>query len=186
MSTFSQTNSSKADSSFLVRDGLEMPGCAEQVPTQRAERPPGAMACGEARLRGAPVASSVASSLASEPRSRSSSLNSTDSGSGPQAALELGRGSPPTSQRFSVISSEDFDQELVVKPLKVRKKKRKKRAGTSGQQQGTRWCLPLLAAQGAPRPAPWAPPSGQQRGSSESTGFLPLAGSTRCTHVGLT
>ncbi|XP_024424307.2 tectonin beta-propeller repeat-containing protein 2 isoform X2 [Desmodus rotundus] len=111
-----------------VRNGLEMPGCAEQVPTQRAERPPGAMACGEARLRGAPVASSVASSLASEPRSRSSSLNSTDSGSGPQAALELGRGSPPTSQRFSVISSEDFDQELVVKPLKVRKKKRKKRA----------------------------------------------------------
>lgn len=106
-----------------ARDGPETPGCAEQVPAQRAERPPGAAAC-EARLRGA----SVASSVASEPRSRSSSLNSTDSGSGPQAAPELGRASPPTSQRFSVISSEDFDQELVVKPLKVRKKRRKKRA----------------------------------------------------------
>lgn len=72
----------------------------------------------------------MASSVASEPRSRSSSLNSTDSGSGPQAALELGRGSQPASQRFSVISSEDFDQELVVKPLKV-KKRRKKKAGMS-------------------------------------------------------
>ncbi|XP_054423717.1 tectonin beta-propeller repeat-containing protein 2 [Pteronotus mesoamericanus] len=103
----------------IVRDGLETPGCTEQGPAQRAERPPGATVC-EARLRGA--------SVASEPRSRSSSLNSTDSSSGPQAAPELGRGSPPTSHRFSVISSEDFDQELVVKPLKVKKKKRKKRA----------------------------------------------------------
>ncbi|KAM5337362.1 tectonin beta-propeller repeat-containing protein 2 isoform 3-T3 [Glossophaga mutica] len=103
----------------IARDGLETPGCAEQVPAQRAEKPPGPAAC-EARLRGA--------SVASEPRSRSSSLNSTDSGSGPPAAPELGRGSPPPSQRFSVISSEDFDQELVVKPLKVRRKKRKKRA----------------------------------------------------------
>lgn len=71
----------------------------------------------------------MASSVASEPRSRSSSLNSTDSGSGLQAALELGRGGQSTSQRFSVISSEDFDQELVVKPLKV-KKRRKKKTGT--------------------------------------------------------
>lgn len=71
----------------------------------------------------------MASSVASEPRSRSSSLNSTDSGSGLQAAPELGRGGQSASQRFSVISSEDFDQELVVKPLKV-KKKRKKRSGT--------------------------------------------------------
>ncbi|XP_053522060.1 tectonin beta-propeller repeat-containing protein 2 isoform X2 [Artibeus jamaicensis] len=107
----------------VARDGLETPGCAEQVPAQHAEKPPGDASC-EARLRGA----SVASSAASEPRSRSGSLTSTDSGSGPQAAPELGRDSPPACQRFSVISSEDFDQELVVQPLKVRKKKRKKRA----------------------------------------------------------
>lgn len=69
--------------------------------------------------------------MASEPRSRGSSFNSTDSGSGPPAAPELGSGGQPASQRFSVISSEDFDQELVVKPLKVKKKKRKKKAGTS-------------------------------------------------------
>ena len=32
--------------------------------------------------------------------------------------------------RFSVISSEDFDQVLVVKPLRVKKKKRMKKTGT--------------------------------------------------------
>ncbi|EPQ18857.1 Tectonin beta-propeller repeat-containing protein 2 [Myotis brandtii] len=106
------------------RDSLETPGCTEQVPAQHTERPPGATVS-EPRLRGA----SVASSVASEPRSRSSSLNSTDSGSGPQVALELGRGSQPASQRFSVISSEDFDQELVVKPLKVKKRRKKKAEG---------------------------------------------------------
>ncbi|XP_036697439.1 tectonin beta-propeller repeat-containing protein 2 isoform X3 [Balaenoptera musculus] len=112
----------------IVRDGLETSGCPEQVHGQRAEKPPGATPC-ETRLRG----SSVASSVASEPRSRSSSLNSTDSGSGPQAAPELGKSSQLTSKRFSVISSEDFDQELIVKPLKVKKKKRKKKTeGGSG------------------------------------------------------
>ncbi|XP_059541813.1 tectonin beta-propeller repeat-containing protein 2 isoform X2 [Myotis daubentonii] len=112
----------------VVGDSLETPGCTEQVPTQHTERPPGATVS-EPRLRGA----SVASSVASEPRSRSSSLNSTDSGSGPQAALELGRGSQPAPQRFSVISSEDFDQELVVKPLKVKKRRRKKKAEGGGR-----------------------------------------------------
>lgn len=82
----------------------------------------------------------MASSVASEPRSRSSSLNSTDSGSGLQAAPELGKGSQPASQRFSVISSEDFDQELVVKPLKV-KKKRKKKTGTIHGKAHTDSCL---------------------------------------------
>ncbi|XP_066134293.1 tectonin beta-propeller repeat-containing protein 2 isoform X1 [Saccopteryx bilineata] len=103
----------------IVRDSLETPGCTEQVHVQHAERPAEPTAS-ETRLRGA--------SVASEPRSRSSSLNSTDSSSGPQAAPELGKSGQPTLQRFSVISSEDFDQELVVKPLKVKKKKRKKRA----------------------------------------------------------
>ncbi|KAM9711051.1 tectonin beta-propeller repeat-containing protein 2 isoform 2-T2 [Dama dama] len=108
--------------SLPVRDGLETSACSEQVHGPRAEKLPAATPS-ETRLRG----SSVASSVASEPRSRSSSLNSTDSGSGPQTAPELGRGGPLTSKRFSVISSEDFDQELVVKPLRVKKKKRTKK-----------------------------------------------------------
>ncbi|XP_014646045.1 PREDICTED: tectonin beta-propeller repeat-containing protein 2 isoform X2 [Ceratotherium simum simum] len=106
----------------IVRHTLEMSGCTEQVRVQYVEKPLGATVS-ETRLRG----SSVASSMASEPRSRSSSLNSTDSSSGLQAAPELSKGSQPTSQRFSVISSEDFDQELIVKPLKVKKKRRKKK-----------------------------------------------------------
>ncbi|XP_040334227.1 tectonin beta-propeller repeat-containing protein 2 isoform X4 [Herpailurus yagouaroundi] len=110
----------------IARDSLETSGCAEQASGQRAEKPSVATVS-ETRLRG----SSVASSVASEPRSRSSSLNSTDSGSGLQAAPEPGRGGQPASQRFSVISSEEFEQELVVKPLKVRKKRKKKSEGGS-------------------------------------------------------
>ncbi|XP_068803185.1 tectonin beta-propeller repeat-containing protein 2 isoform X4 [Struthio camelus] len=45
---------------------------------------------------------------------------------------EAQRESQPSSQRFSVISSEDFDQELIVKPIKVKKKKKKK------QESGTK------------------------------------------------
>uniref|UniRef100_A0A673V4T0 Tectonin beta-propeller repeat containing 2 n=1 Tax=Suricata suricatta TaxID=37032 RepID=A0A673V4T0_SURSU len=110
----------------IARDSLETSGCTEQVSGQRAEKPSGATVS-ETRLRG----SSVASSVASEPRSRSSSLNSTDSGAGLQAAPEPGRGSQPASQRFGAISSEEFEQELVVKPLKVRKKRKKKSEGGS-------------------------------------------------------
>ncbi|XP_023374638.1 tectonin beta-propeller repeat-containing protein 2 [Otolemur garnettii] len=115
----------------IVRDGLEMSGCSQQVHMQHVEKPPGATVP-ETRLRG----SSVTSSVPSEPRSRSSSLNSTDSSSGLllpglQAAPESGKGGQPSSQRFSVISSEDFDQELVVKPIRVKKKKKKKTEGGS-------------------------------------------------------
>ncbi|XP_034794085.1 tectonin beta-propeller repeat-containing protein 2 isoform X4 [Pan paniscus] len=118
-----------------VRDGLEMSGCSERVHVQQAEKLPGATVS-ETRLRG----SSMASSVASEPRSRSSSLNSTDSGSGLlppglQATPELGKGSQPPSQRFNAISSEDFDQELVVKPIKVKRKKKKKK--TEGGSRST-------------------------------------------------
>ncbi|XP_072819859.1 tectonin beta-propeller repeat-containing protein 2 isoform X4 [Vicugna pacos] len=116
----------KPNSSLPARDGLEAPGCTDQVHAQRAERPLGAT-LPETRLRGA----SVGSSVASEPRSRSGSLNSTDSGSGLQAAPELGRGSQLSTKRFSAISSEDFDRELVVKPLKVKKKRKKKTDGGS-------------------------------------------------------
>ncbi|XP_069853625.1 tectonin beta-propeller repeat-containing protein 2 [Dipodomys merriami] len=119
----------------IVRDGPEMSRCSEQAHVQRLEKPLGA-AVSETRLPG----SSVASSVASEPRSRSSSLNSTDSGSGLlppglQPSPELGKGNQPSSQRFSVISSEDFDQELIVKPIKVKKKKKKRR--TEGGNKNT-------------------------------------------------
>ncbi|XP_007951307.1 tectonin beta-propeller repeat-containing protein 2 [Orycteropus afer afer] len=110
------------------RDSLETSGCVERIHVQHAEKPPGAPVP-ETRLRGP--------SVASEPRSRSSSLNSTDSGSGllppgPLATTEPRQGNQPSSQRFSVISSEDFDQELVVKPIRV--KKRKKRKPESGSR----------------------------------------------------
>lgn len=119
----------------IVRDGLAMTRCSEQVHGQHLEKSLGATVC-ETRLRG----SSVASSVASEQRSRSSSLNSTDSGSGLllpglQAASELGQSGQPSSQRFSVISSEDFDQELIVKPIKVKKRRRKRK--TEGGSKST-------------------------------------------------
>nr|XP_027802544.2 tectonin beta-propeller repeat-containing protein 2 [Marmota flaviventris] len=111
----------------IVRDGLEISGCSEHAHMQHLEKPLGATAS-QTRLRG----SSAASSVASEPRSRSSSLNSTDSSfgllaPGGQVVPESGKGNQPSSQRFSVISSEDFEQELIVKPIKVKKKKKKKR-----------------------------------------------------------
>ncbi|KAG8514432.1 LOW QUALITY PROTEIN: Tectonin beta-propeller repeat-containing protein 2, partial [Galemys pyrenaicus] len=106
----------------IARDRLEAAGCAEPAHVQRGERPPGAPVA-ETRPRGF----SVASSVASEPRSRSSSLSSTDSGSQPRAAPGPSGGSQPASQRFSVISSEDFDQELVVKPLKVKRRRRRRK-----------------------------------------------------------
>ncbi|XP_053881318.1 tectonin beta-propeller repeat-containing protein 2 isoform X5 [Malaclemys terrapin pileata] len=69
-------------------------------------------------------------SVASESRSRSSSVNSVDSGSslltsGDQPLSEVHRESQPSSQRFSIISCEDFDQELIVNPIKVKKKRRR-------------------------------------------------------------
>ncbi|XP_006879243.1 PREDICTED: tectonin beta-propeller repeat-containing protein 2 [Elephantulus edwardii] len=117
--------SSRPEGSASVgRDRLESTGCTERVHMQRVERAPGS----ETRLRG----SSVASSAASEPRSRSSSLNSTDSSSallppGPLSVPDPRLGSPSSAQRFSLISSEDFDQELVVKPIKVKKKKKRRK-----------------------------------------------------------
>ncbi|KAL8168933.1 UNVERIFIED_CONTAM: Tectonin beta-propeller repeat-containing protein 2 [Gekko kuhli] len=70
-------------------------------------------------------------SVASESRSRSSSMNSVDSGSsfmttGEQTSLESQREGPFSSQRFSMISSEEFNQELVVKPINVKKRKKKR------------------------------------------------------------
>ncbi|KAM6200894.1 tectonin beta-propeller repeat-containing protein 2 [Rhynchocyon petersi] len=107
-------------------DCLETSVCSERIHVQRMDRAP----VSETRLWG--------SSVASEPRSRSSSLNSTDSSSGqllpaPHTVPEPRQGSQASSQRFSLISSEDFDQELVVKPIKVkRRKKRRKPENGSG------------------------------------------------------
>ncbi|KAG8449261.1 hypothetical protein GDO86_016073 [Hymenochirus boettgeri] len=64
-----------------------------------------------------------------EIKSRSSSLNSIDSGFSLTAAgdpLSPNNGHRPSCQRFSTISNEDFEQELVVKPIKVKKKKKKR------------------------------------------------------------
>ncbi|XP_004917231.1 tectonin beta-propeller repeat-containing protein 2 isoform X2 [Xenopus tropicalis] len=66
---------------------------------------------------------------ADEVKSRSSSTNSIDSGFSLTVTAEPGspnNGQRPTSQRFSIISNEDFDQELVVKSMKVKKKKKKR------------------------------------------------------------
>lgn len=70
-------------------------------------------------------------SVVSESRSRSSSMNSVDSGSssltnGDQTPSETQRVDQQISQRLSLISSEDFNQELIIKPIKVKKKKKKK------------------------------------------------------------
>ncbi|XP_062974139.1 tectonin beta-propeller repeat-containing protein 2 [Elgaria multicarinata webbii] len=70
-------------------------------------------------------------SLPNEPRSRSSSMNSVDSGSSfltssDQTSSEVQREGQVSSQRFSLISSEDFNQEFIVKPIKVKKKKKKR------------------------------------------------------------
>ncbi|KAJ6661900.1 hypothetical protein lerEdw1_013071 [Lerista edwardsae] len=79
-------------------------------------------------------------SVASESRSRSSSMNSVDSScsfmtSGDQTSLEVQR----EGQRFSVISSEDFDQELIVKPIKVKKKKKRRLGKKLGNSFPYKW-----------------------------------------------
>uniref|UniRef100_A0ACB8G580 Uncharacterized protein n=1 Tax=Sphaerodactylus townsendi TaxID=933632 RepID=A0ACB8G580_9SAUR len=63
-------------------------------------------------------------SVTTESRSRSSSVNSVDSGSSFMTGGD--QEGPLSSQRFSTISSEDFNQELIVKPIKVKKKKKKR------------------------------------------------------------
>ncbi|XP_063096984.1 tectonin beta-propeller repeat-containing protein 2 isoform X2 [Cavia porcellus] len=116
----------------IARDSLELARGPEHIPGECPEKPLGASTT-ETRLRG----SSVASSAASEPRSRSSSLTSTDSSSNllppaPPSTVELSQASQPTSQRFRAISVEDFEQELIVKPIRVRRKKKKRTAGGGG------------------------------------------------------
>ncbi|XP_068803182.1 tectonin beta-propeller repeat-containing protein 2 isoform X2 [Struthio camelus] len=108
--------------SSIAKDDLETPVLSEKSFDRVGDL------SNETRKRGC--------SVASESRSRSSSVNSVDSGSSfmicADQLSEAQRESQPSSQRFSVISSEDFDQELIVKPIKVKKKKKKK------QESGTK------------------------------------------------
>ncbi|XP_054682181.1 tectonin beta-propeller repeat-containing protein 2 [Grus americana] len=112
----------KNDSYSLVKDDLETPTLSEKSFDRVGDL------SNETRKRGC--------SVVSESRSRSSSVNSVDSGSSfmiyADQLSEAQREGQLSSQRFSTISSEDFDQELIVKPIKVKKKKKKK------QESGTR------------------------------------------------
>ncbi|XP_075700370.1 tectonin beta-propeller repeat-containing protein 2 [Rhinoderma darwinii] len=79
-----------------------------------------------------------------EPRVRSNSLSmeftdrgpiSTDNGyslkdADPESSDHAVREQRSSSQRFSLISNEDFDQELVVKSIKVKKKKKRQENGS--------------------------------------------------------
>uniref|UniRef100_A0A8B9SLZ9 Tectonin beta-propeller repeat containing 2 n=1 Tax=Anas platyrhynchos TaxID=8839 RepID=A0A8B9SLZ9_ANAPL len=104
--------------SSIAKDNLETPTLSEKSFDRVGDL------SNETRKRGC--------SVASESRSRSSSINSVDSGSSFMicADSEAQRECHLSSQRFSTISSEDFDQELIVKPIKVKKKKKKKQGKT--------------------------------------------------------
>ncbi|MGH0187131.1 UNVERIFIED_CONTAM: hypothetical protein FKN15_023811 [Acipenser sinensis] len=83
------------------------------------------------------------SPFTSETRSRSSSVNSWDSAVGLGAtvdhtASEVSADSPHSSARFSTISVEEFAQELVVKSIKVKKKK-KRRQDSGNQMSENSW-----------------------------------------------
>uniref|UniRef100_A0A8C3JT19 Tectonin beta-propeller repeat containing 2 n=1 Tax=Calidris pygmaea TaxID=425635 RepID=A0A8C3JT19_9CHAR len=112
----------KNDSHSLAKDDLETPTLSEKSFDRVGDL------SNETRKRGC--------SVVSDSRSRSSSVNSVDSGSSfmvcADQLAEAQREGQLSSQRFSTISSEDFDQELIVKPIKVKKKKKKK------QESGTR------------------------------------------------
>uniref|UniRef100_A0A672TIQ1 Tectonin beta-propeller repeat containing 2 n=1 Tax=Strigops habroptila TaxID=2489341 RepID=A0A672TIQ1_STRHB len=111
--------------SSIAKDELETPTLSEKSFDRAGDM------SNETRKRGC--------SVVSESRSRSSSINSVDSGSGFMVCAdqfsEAQRECQLSSQRFSTISSEDFDQELIVKPIKVKKKKKKKQGRT---ESGTR------------------------------------------------
>lgn len=104
-----------------VKDDLETPTLSEKSFDRVGDL------SSESRKRGC--------SVVSESRSRSSSVNSVDSGSSFMLCAdqlpEAQREGQLSSQRFSTISSEDFDQELIVKPIKVKKKKKKKQGRSS-------------------------------------------------------
>lgn len=121
MVTSPSVSGDKNDSDSLVKDELETPMLLEKSFDRVGD------VSNETRKRGC--------SVVSETRSRSSSVNSVDSGSSFMVCAdqfsEAQRECQLSSQRFSTISSEDFDQELIVKPIKVKKKKKKKQGRSS-------------------------------------------------------
>ncbi|KFV62004.1 Tectonin beta-propeller repeat-containing protein 2 [Dryobates pubescens] len=90
-------------------------------------------------------------SVVCESRSRSSSVNSVDSSSGfmvcADQVSEAQRGGQLSSQRSSTISSKDFDQELIVKPIKVKKRKKKKQEGGTRKNHSSLEGIPIYERQ---------------------------------------
>ncbi|XP_009279124.1 PREDICTED: tectonin beta-propeller repeat-containing protein 2 [Aptenodytes forsteri] len=122
--------------SSIVKDDLETPTLSEKSFDRVGDL------SNETRRRGCSV---------SESRSRSSSVNSADSGSSFMVCAdqlsEAQREGQLSSQRFSTISSEDFDQELIVKPIKVKKKKKKKQEGGTRKNHSSLEGTPIYERQ---------------------------------------
>ncbi|KAM6255077.1 tectonin beta-propeller repeat-containing protein 2 isoform 2-T2 [Spheniscus humboldti] len=122
--------------SSIVKDDLETPTLSEKSFDRVGDL------SNETRKRGCSV---------SESRSRSSSVNSADSGSSFMVCAdqlsEAQREGQLSSQRFSTISSEDFDQELIVKPIKVKKKKKKKQEGGTRKNHSSLEGTPIYERQ---------------------------------------
>ncbi|KGL98105.1 Tectonin beta-propeller repeat-containing protein 2 [Charadrius vociferus] len=97
--------------SSIVKDDVETPTLLEKSFDRVGDL------SNETRKRGC--------SVVSESRSRSSSVNSVDSGS----SFMICADQLPEAQREGQLSSQRFDQELIVKPIKVKKKKKKKQEG---------------------------------------------------------
>ncbi|KAM6461321.1 tectonin beta-propeller repeat-containing protein 2 isoform 1-T4 [Liasis olivaceus] len=121
LSNFSSPQTPGDKNGFVGRADLEVAMIAEKIRSQSFD--------GLGDLSSDPRRRGY--SVISESRSRSSSMNSVDSGSsfltnGDQTSSEIQRADQQISQRLSLISSEDFNQELIIKPIKVKKKKKKK------------------------------------------------------------
>ncbi|KAG9481870.1 hypothetical protein GDO78_010872 [Eleutherodactylus coqui] len=69
---------------------------------------------------------------------------STDSGYSVNDADQDWSEQRASSQRFSIISNEEFDQELVVKPIKVKKKKKKRQENCSRSHIGSLESTPSM------------------------------------------
>ncbi|XP_036398118.1 tectonin beta-propeller repeat-containing protein 2 [Megalops cyprinoides] len=85
----------------------------------------------------------------SESRSRSSSVTSWDSALGLAAATEQSA-SEMSSSRYSTITQEDFQQELVVKAIKVKKKSKRRRQESGNRlSEHSSWSEGVFSQDGA-------------------------------------
>lgn len=128
MSIISEFGDKRTDVLLLAQDDQEPAVLWGRTPESQAGDPKGIVTelSTEPGQKGSPVTS--------ETRSRSSSVNSWDSAVGLGAtvdhtASEVSADSPHSSARFSTISVEEFAQELVVKSIKVKKKKKRRQGG---------------------------------------------------------